>query len=278
MPTQTAILLAAFGSLQPSALATYEMIKASYMRAFPGSEVRICFTSDFIRRMLRDRSICFQSPLIALAELHDQGFRDIVVQPLQIVPGSEFHEIASLVRCLEGIIGRSGFHSLALGKPLLASLEDCKRISTRLRPIFEDINKPSEVKDNMRTAIVLVGHGTGHPADGLYSQMAMVLANSYKNVFFGTLEGYPDLCDMLSQLKELRKENKIEKVVIMPFLLIAGGHVLNDIAGRGRSSWRTIIEREGLDVEVCLRGLGDENAVIKLFIEHTSDAMKCLKQ
>lgn len=274
MPTQTAILLAAFGSLQPSALDTYEKIKTFYMREFPNSNVRIAFTSGFIRHKLRDESIYFQSPLMVLAELQDQGFRDIVVQPLQIVPGSEFHEIASLVQHLEGIRGRFSFHNLVLGMPLLASFEDCKKTSVALKPIFEEIDELNKSKDRNRSVIVLVGHGTGHPADSLYSQMASVLASSRKNVLFGTLEGHPGLSNVLSWLMEIKKENKIEKVVIVPFLLVAGGHVLEDIAGSGQSSWRTILERRGLDVEVCLRGLGDEEEIIKLFIEHTSDAMK----
>ena len=270
MPIETAILLAAFGSLQPSALATYENIKIFYGREFPNSEIRIAFTSDFIRRRLRDESISIQSPLMALANLQDQDFRDIVVQPLQIVPGIEFHEIASLVRCLEVIRGKLSFHSLTLGRPLLSSFEDCKKTSDALRPIIEDINALNEPKDRSGTATVLVGHGTGHPSDSLYSQMALILASSYKNVIFGTLKGYPGLNDVLSRLKE----NKIEKVVLIPFLLVAGGHALEDIAGSGQSSWRTILEREGLDVKVCVRGLGDEERIIKLFLEHTSDAMK----
>lgn len=274
MPLEHAILLAAFGSLQPSALATYENIKIFYRRKFPSSDVRMAFTSDFIRRELEEKNNSVQSPLIALAELQDQGFRNIVIQPLQIVPGIEFHEMASLAQCLAGIRGRPGFHSLALGTPLLTSFEDCKRTSAALKPIFEDINininALSEPKDRYRTAIILVGHGTGHPADSLYSQMALVLADSYKNVLLGTLEGYPGIDYVLSQLKK----NKIKKVVTMPFLLVAGGHALEDIAGNGQCSWRTILECEGLDVEVRLRGLGDEEEIVKLFLKHTSDAMK----
>ena len=270
MHGEPAILLAAFGSLEPSAFATYEKIKRSYKKEYPGSEVRVAFTSDFIRRRLKDVNISIQNPLIALAELQDQGFSDIVVQPLQIVPGKEFQEIASLVQSLKGIRGRLGFHRLALGMPLLTSFDDCKKTSASLKPIFEEMDKRNREKDLRRTATIFVGHGTDHPADSLNSQIALILESSYKNVLLGTLEGYPTLGDLLSRLKE----DNIKKVVMAPFLLVAGGHMLDDIAGGGQSSWRTILEREGIEVEVRFRGLGDEEGIIKLFLEHTSDAMK----
>lgn len=270
MSAENAVLLAAFGSLQPSALNTYEKIKRSYRREYPCSEVRIAFTSDFIRRRLMGSNVSIQNPMMELADLQDQGFRDIVVQPLQIVPGKEFHEIVSLVQCLKVIRGRWGFRRIALGKPLLASFDDCKRTSASLRLIIEKINKQNRAKDFRRNAIVLVGHGTDHPADSLYSQMALILESSYKNVLLGTLEGYPALSDLLSRLKE----NNIEKVVMAPFLLVAGGHMLEDIGGCGQSSWRTIFEREGFEVELHLRGLGDEEGIIKLFLEHTSEAIE----
>lgn len=285
MPTKSAIILAAFGSLQPSAFTTYENIKRSYEQKYSDSEVRIAFTSDFIRRRLKVESISIQNPLMALSELQDQGFADIVVQPLQIVPGKEFHEIASLVQCLKAIHGRQGFHKIALGMPLLGSIDDCKKAASTLKPIFEEMIPANGQEDRDETdidgmaidgtaidemAIVLVGHGTGHPADSLYSQMALILESSFKNVFLGTLEGYPGLGDVLSLLNE----NQIKRAVIMPFLLVAGGHALEDIAGAGQSSWRTILEDKGFDVDVRQRGLGDEEGIIKLFLEHTSDAMK----
>lgn len=275
MQAEPAILLAAFGSLQPSAFTTYENIKRSYEREYPNSEVRIAFTSNFIRRRLKEANISSQNPLTALSELQDQGFSDIIVQPLQIVPGKEFHEIASLVQSLKCIRGRLGFRSIALGMPLLGSIDDCKKASSALGSVFAELISANRQKDRDEnpidgTAIVLVGHGTGHPADSLYSQMALILESSYKNIFLGTLEGYPGLDDVLFSLKE----SQIEKVAMMPFLLVAGGHALEDIAGAGGRSWRTILEREGINVGVYLRGLGDEEGIIKLFLEHTSDAMK----
>lgn len=265
-----AILLAAFGSLEPQARATYENIKTFYEREFPDSEVRIAFTSGFIRRRLKNEGIFNPSPLSALAELQDQGFSDVVVQPLQVVPGREFHEIASMVQGLREIRGRFSFRGLVLGMPMLTSLDDCKSVSEAMRPIFEKAGPEYGEID----ATVLVGHGTGHPADSLYSMMAAILERDYGNVFLGTLEGYPGIEEILLLLKR----SKVEEVRLIPFLLVAGGHVQMDIVGEDRGSWRSILEHEGFKIEIRPKGIGDEEGILRIFSEHTNKAIKMLAE
>ena len=34
------------------------------------------------------------------------------------------------------------------------------------------------------------------------------------------------------------KKSRVEKVILMPFLLVAGGHALEDLAGDSANSWR----------------------------------------
>ena len=47
----------------------------------------MAFTSGFIRSRLKAQGRFVHSPLTALAELQDEVYRDIVVQPIQVVPG-----------------------------------------------------------------------------------------------------------------------------------------------------------------------------------------------
>ena len=97
------IVLAPYGTLFPSALATYDQIQKAYEREFPGSPVRLAFTSHLMKaRLLEKEGISVQSLLAALAELHDLGCESVVVQSLQIVPGGEFHQVAALVQGLKG--------------------------------------------------------------------------------------------------------------------------------------------------------------------------------
>ena len=130
MPTleKPAIVLAPYGSLSPRALATYERIQAAYEREFPGSQVLLAFTSQFmIKRLQEKEGITVASPLEALSRLHSRGCRSAVVQSLQIVPGRELSKLRRLygtsipanlqvlfdllkrfIRCGHGVVLRRG--------------------------------------------------------------------------------------------------------------------------------------------------------------------------
>lgn len=264
MPSSTpAILLAAFGSLEPRALATYDMLRERYQQAFPGSEVRLAFTSGLMRRRLAERqSVSFPGPLAALAEMHDLGCRSAILQSLQIVPGEEFHGLASLVSGLRTARGSLAFERLEVGLPLLAGLEDCRRASSALAPRRGEVVAAAG-------AVVLVGHGTGHPADSLYSLMDDVLQEDHSNVFLGTLKGFRGAEDLAARLRSC----EARKVHLWPFLLVAGGHAVHEIAGDDPASWKSILEREGFDVQVHLQGLAENDEIVAIFLEHTRGAM-----
>ncbi len=267
------IVLAAFGTIEPAGLATYASIQKKYERAFPGCPIRLAFTSNLMRERLREKSsIDVPSPLAALASLHDSGVEDAVVQSLQIVPGDEFHRLAGLVRSLRAGGERLAFHSLSIGLPLLSCLGDCRIVSASLAPLFagKNENKGGDQNKTNKTAIVLMGHGTGHPADGLYSLTASVLRMDYENVFLRTLEGFPGIDELVPELRRCG----FERVELMPFLLVAGSHARQDMAGERPDSWKSILERNGFEVEVNLHGLAESEEIVSLFLQHTRTALE----
>jgi sirohydrochlorin cobaltochelatase len=270
-----AIVFVPYGSSYPQAIDTYNRIKAAYEREFPGSPVRLAFTSQLmIKRLNEKEGIVIPSPLAALAQLRDLGHRKAVVQSLQIVPGEEFHQMASLVKGLQSTDSKWGFVHLEIGLPLLAGLEDCQRVSSLLPAFLKraTANGPDtkDHRDPESEAIVLVGHGTGHPADSLYSLMGGILRKDHHNVFLGTLDGFPGILDVISELKA----SGAKKVKLLPFLLVSGGHATNDLAGEGPGSWKTKLQERGFQVEVQLQPLGDQEEIVSIFIEHTKNALK----
>ena len=289
-PEKPAIILVPYGSLSLRALDTYERIRKVYEREFPGSAVKLAFTSRLmIKRLQEKEGITVASPLEAIAELHSRGCRTVVVQSLQIVPGSEFHLLASLVQDLKGHGAEPDFERLEIGLPLLSSLEDCRRVS-RVLPDFwngsgwgegesseegqpQDLQSPPD-HEKEKEAVLLAGHGTGHPADALYSLMARVLEKDHRNVFLGTMEGFPGLSEMVAELKGFGAR----KVRLLPFLLVAGGHAENDIAGRGPGSWKSTLAREGFEVVVHLRGLGETEGIVSILLEHTRSALAKIEE
>jgi sirohydrochlorin cobaltochelatase len=274
-----AIVLVPYGSYYPQAIDTYNRIKAAYKREFPGSIVRLAFTSRLMMERLNEKEgIVILSPLAALAQLRDLGQRKAVVQALQIVPGEEFHQMASLVKGLKGIGTKSGFDRLELGLPLLAGLEDCKKVSslipTFLRRGAANGAGREYLRDPESEAVVLVGHGTGHPADSLYSLMAGIMRKDHRNVFLGTLDGFPGILDVISELKA----SGAKKVKLMPFLLVSGGHATNDLAGRSPDSWKSLLEQNGFEVDALNAPLGEQEEIISIFLEHTKNASKRIEK
>ena len=92
----------------------------------------------------------------------------------------------------------------------------------------------------------------------------MLKAKGYENFHVGTIEGYPTFDTMLAKLKV----SGVKKVMLMPFMFVAGDHAKNDIAGE----WKEELEKRGYKVNVYLKGLGENPAIQDLFIQHAKFA------
>jgi sirohydrochlorin cobaltochelatase len=270
-----AIVLVAYGSLVSDARKTYEKMRAVYRGEFEASAVEIAFTAGFIRRRLAGtKETAVDSPLTALAKLHDSGHKVVVVQSLTVVPGSEFHEAAALVSALGTVRGKFGFRNLVMGAPLLASSRDFDAVSEALAPEYDRVSVGGEVamrpRDPEETAVVLMGHGTDHPADSAYARMALVLKRDHRNVFLGTIDGFPRLEEVMAEVRAA----DVRRVRLLPFLLVAGGHATKDLAGDDPESWKSAFEEAGFEVDLNLHGMGDTPRVVEILIEHTRQALE----
>lgn len=276
---ETAILLVAFGTSYPEAQASFDNIEAIYEEEFPNAEIRMAFTSDFIRQKIADRDgIFIDNPVTALAKLNDEGYVKVVVQSLHVIPGEEFHDLANIVESFSNIGGKFAFQNLVMGMPLLTSMKDYQATSVALASQFDKTTdemgdaqeRPRDPKD---TAVILMGHGTEHPANSAYSQMALILKDDYENVFLGTVEGYPAYKDVLEGVSA----SGTTRVRMMPFMIVAGDHATNDLYGDEDDSWKVMLEGEGFDTEPYLKGMGENDEIVKIFVEHTKVAIEKLE-
>jgi sirohydrochlorin cobaltochelatase len=275
-----AILLVVFGTSYPEAQAAYENIERVYREKFPQAEVRIAFTSDFIRRKLLDRdNVTIDNPLTALAHLNDEGYINVVVQSLHVIPGEEFHDLANIVESVRGIEGKFGFLNLVLGEPLLMNLEDYRNVSRALASQFEQNTTGTErtphssPRDAGQMAVIFMGHGTEHSANSAYSQIANILAEDHENVFLGTVEGYPGYDEVLASLNE----SGVKKARLIPFMVVAGDHALNDLTGNESESWKSMLEKEGFEIDYNLLGMGENDGIVEIFVGHTKEAFAKFK-
>ncbi|MDD1761303.1 MAG: sirohydrochlorin cobaltochelatase [Methanothrix sp.] len=274
---ESAILLVMFGTSYPEAQAAYENIERIYKMEFPDAKIQIAFTSDYIRRKIQERdNISIDNPLTALSRLNDEGYVNVVVQSLHVIPGEEFHDMANIVDSIKGIEGKFGFKNLTIGMPLLMSNDDYRNVSAALASQFDECTTGTNrtpqksPRDADDTAVVFMGHGTEHPANSAYCQMANILAEDHKNVFMGTVEGYPTFEDVLEDLKE----SEVKNVRLMPFMIVAGDHALNDLTGNESDSWKSMFEKEGIHVDFNLKGMGENDGIAEIFVQHTKEAFK----
>ena len=215
------------------------------------------FTSGVIRRILKERGETVCSVAEALEALRKQGATEVLVQPTHILCG---HEYDKLKREAEPWRGR--FESLRIGRPLLSDTEDLQTLAAGLSAAYPHQNGET---------LVLFGHGTDHAANLVYPalQTAFYLAGR-PDVLVGTVEGWPAFEDVLAQLKS----RNVKSVHLVPLMLVAGDHALNDMAGEDPDSWKSRLEAEGFAVRASLRGLGVMPAVQAMYRAHLEEELR----
>ena len=118
---------------------------------------------------------------------------------------------------------------------------------------------------NKDQAVVFMGHGSDHSTDISYKKLEDTIRKAgYENVFIGTVEGEISIDDVVEKLKE----KSIKKVLLKPFMLVAGVHALEDMASDSDDSWKSILEKNDIDVDLQIVGLGQVKAIQDIFIEH----------
>ena len=253
-PKKVGILLVAFGSSLPRAQVSFENIDKKVKTAYPAIPIRWAYTSSIIRKKLAKQGKHLDSPEVALAKMQDEGFTHVAVQSLHTIAGSEFHDLRRTVVAFK-LMG--GFQQIILGYPLLATQQDMQRsVDAILKTIPGDRQKSE--------AVVLMGHGTHHPANAFYAALMFQLQLKDPNVFVGTVEGYPGV----DLIKELVLKKKIKKAYLMPFMSVAGDHALNDMAGEGDDSWQSVLTAAGIQCVPILKGTAEYDDFVQIWVDH----------
>ncbi|MBP8830602.1 MAG: sirohydrochlorin cobaltochelatase [Desulfobacter sp.] len=248
------ILLVAFGTSEASAKVSFQHIEAKVKKAFPGVDVRWAYTSHIIRHKLAGQGDIILSPAQALAKMMDEGYTHVAVQSLHTIPGEEYHELAMTVNGFKAMPG--GFDRLILGFPLLGAQDT---VAKAVDAIFATLPKARKAND----AVVLMGHGTHHPGNIYYSAMNWQLQQKDPNIIMGTVEGYPELGDVIAWLKE----RKTGKVWLMPFMSVAGDHAKNDMAGDEEDSWKSRLTKAGFSCQTVLKGTAEYDEFTDIWVE-----------
>lgn len=257
---ETELLVISFGtSFNDSRRLTIGAIENDLEAAFPDLSVRRGFTANIvIDHVERRDGIHIDDINEALERAANNGVKTLIIQPTHLMSGIEYDEI------VEKVAGYSdAFEKVVFGKPLLSSDDDFKRVEKAITEWTADY-------DDGETAIVFMGHGTEHDSNAVYSKMQdMLTADGFANYYIATVEAEPTVDDVLAAVKS----GNYKRVVLEPLMVVAGDHANNDMAGDEEDSWKTLFENEGFEVVCVLRGLGENEAVRQIYIDHAQAAV-----
>ena len=236
---------------------TIDAVNDEAKKEFPDMEIREAYTSRIIMRRLKERGIVKDNPAEALDKLAKEGYTHIIVQPTNVINGVESKTLEQQLEMY-----KDKFKEIRTGSALLSTPEDYKAVA---EIIDKEVGK---VIDN--EAVVLVGHGTHDNGNAAYPAMDYTTKSMGYKFYVGTIEGFPEFDDVVRGLK---KDN-IKKVILMPFMFVAGDHANNDIA----VDWKEALEKEGFIVEVKLTSLGMMEDIRKMFIDHAKFMLENKKE
>lgn len=258
--TKKAILLTAFGTSVPEAQKAFDKIEARARNAFPNTEIRWAFTSKIIRAKLAKQGKHLDSPEEALAKLMSDNFTHVAVLSLQTIPGVEFHQLYQNATIFGQMNG--GIVKVLVARPLLSSGKDMETVAEVLLKNIPG-RKPND-------AVIFMGHGTEHhPSDAIYLAMNSIFRQKDPRAYVATVEGMITIQDLIPKLKE----QKVKKVYLIPMMLVAGDHAMNDMAGDEPESWKSILTKNGFACEPVMKGTAEYPQIIDLWLDHLKTVM-----
>ncbi len=236
------ILVTSFGtSHKDTRKKSIEALENMVKEKYGAERVERAFTSNIVRKIIKkNEGIYVYNQEEGIKTLQNRGYSEIITMSTHILSGIEYSK-------LNDKYGK-------ITEPLLFSDEDYHKIVNDHK--FNDL----EGND----ALIFMGHGTESEADKSYE----ILQEKYKekrreNIFIATVEGKITLEDIIKKIKN----KNYKKVLLKPFMIVAGDHAKNDMASDEKDSWKTILENNNFEVEVKLIGMGEYDFIQNMFMD-----------
>ncbi len=269
------ILVVAFGSTWEQAYDTFEKVVDDYKASFPGWDVHLSFSSAICINQARAGENVeprdFYDPEHFLTAIGLAGYKQIVVQSLQVIPGEEYRRVRdSYVK--DFMNNRNGDFTdaymksidrqVVVGTPLMAEESDAKNLAVVL-------NNEADVKAAVGEGIVaFMGHGNPEGYDYYggnirYLQLESYLRELSKSYYVGTVdmnETYAE--DVLAHIGGGKfdyqvgamgftanyEKNNAKKAQLYPLMSIAGDHAHNDMADEeDPESWFSLFNEADIE-------------------------------
>ena len=300
------ILVVAFGSTWEQAYDTFDKVVEDYKASFPGWDVFLSFSSAIcINNARAGENVAprdYYDPEHFLTAIGLTGYKQIVVQSLQVIPGEEYRRVRdSYVK--DFMNNRNGDFTdaymksidrqVVVGVPLMGEATDVEKLAIVL-------HDESDIKSviNAGGTVAFMGHGNPESYDYYganirYTELeeAMQLLNSH--YFVGTVDMEDNYAvDVIQRMREDGITSG--KVQLYPLMSIAGDHAHNDMADEDDDeSWYNLMTDAGYDVQTYERNftepcwkntseiqkngyipaLAERSKVRALWMQHTREAI-----
>jgi len=254
---KTGILVVSVGTSQIEAIESTSVRLVQKMKSrFHEIKCYLGFSNQrILDKMKSIKPDTFYSVEEALEQMLIDGVEEAVVMPTYLLNGMENDGMLATVEKY-----RARFKNIRIGKPLLNSKEDYTKVLAAV------LSEAALAEDE---ALVLVGHGS-QLSNNVYQNLEYTAyVQGLRNVFVGTIDGGK------SQTMALRKLQAagFKRVRLMPLLFVAAHHAKKDIAGE-HDSWKCALCDAGFLVSTDLKGLGEQDAILDIFMEHLLEAME----
>ena len=263
-----AIVVLSFGTTYKETRAkTIDATAKAIQNAHKGVKVVTAFTSHIVIDHIieNEGKSDYKTPEETLDELKKEGYTRIALVSLDVIPGMEYNYDVGVFHQY-----KTQFKAMTLGTSLMYWMGQEEQPDDVLETM-QAMNFPKYKKG---TAIMVLAHGTPQPANAYYSVMqAKLKAMGRNDVHIYTVEGWPRLEDWIDKLKK----HKVQKVILMPLMMVAGDHANNDMAGDEDDSHKKILEAAGFQVETVLKGIGENKKIQQLYVERANDAWNALE-
>ena len=263
-PVKPVILVTSFGTSFPTSRhCTIGAIESDIREAFPDYDVRRAFTSQIIiDHVESDTGRHIDNFEEAMDKIVADGVKELIVQPTHLMDGFEYTDVKNALAEYEG-----QFEKVALGKTLLSSEDDQKAVAEALKSSMERYEDDD-------TAICLMGHGTEADSNSIYETMQKVFVDlGYNNYFITTVEATPNFDDTVKAVKDAG----FKKVILRPFMVVAGDHANNDMADpEDPESLISVMQDAGFEVQCVIEGLGQLDTIDDIYVSHVQDAIDSL--
>ena len=269
------ILLVAFGSTWEQAYDTFDQVVNDYKASFSGWDVYLSFSSAIcINNARAGENVApkdYYDPEHWLTAIGLAGYKQVVVQSLQVIPGEEYRRVRDsyvkdFMNNRNGDFTDAYMKSLDLnvvvGTPLMAEESDAQKLATTL-------NSEADIKAAVQQGIVaFMGHGNPEGYDYYggnvrYLQLEDYLRGLSTNYYVGTVdmdETYAEdvlkhiaggtfdyqVGDVTKSISYVANNNK--KAQLFVLMSIAGDHAHNDMADdEDKESWYSMFNAAGIE-------------------------------